>query len=95
MWKELFETEDEDVTVPDVLRMLEQPSLPEWKRLPLALIALVDGLLRSTACYGFPLALQLFLLLKAIPHCLRKFPNLIKPLLSCKNQKDATQQMHF
>ncbi|CAN7100527.1 unnamed protein product [Brassica rapa subsp. narinosa] len=45
MWKELFETEDEDVTVPDVLRMLEQPSLPEWKRLRLALIALVDGLL--------------------------------------------------
>ncbi|KAG2330127.1 hypothetical protein Bca52824_001307 [Brassica carinata] len=45
MWKELFETEDEDVTIPDVLRMLEQPSLPEWKRLPLALIALVDGLL--------------------------------------------------
>ena len=45
MWKELFETEDEDVTVTDVLRMLEQPSLPEWKRLPLALIALVDGLL--------------------------------------------------
>ncbi|CAN6829605.1 unnamed protein product [Brassica oleracea] len=45
MWKELFETEDEDVTVPDVLRMLEHPSLPEWKRLPLALIALVDGLL--------------------------------------------------
>ncbi|CAF1732929.1 unnamed protein product [Brassica napus] len=25
--------------------MLEQPSLPEWKRLPLSLIALVDGLL--------------------------------------------------
>ncbi|CAN7057945.1 unnamed protein product [Brassica oleracea var. botrytis] len=45
MWKELFETEDEDVTVPDVLRMLEQPSFPEWKRLPLALIALVDGVL--------------------------------------------------
>ncbi|KAG2293174.1 hypothetical protein Bca52824_039843 [Brassica carinata] len=38
---------DEDVTVPDVLRMLEQPSLPEWKRLPLALIALVDGLLKN------------------------------------------------
>ncbi|KAG5415164.1 hypothetical protein IGI04_002731 [Brassica rapa subsp. trilocularis] len=36
---------NEDVTVPDVLRMLEQPSLPEWKRLPLALITLVDGLL--------------------------------------------------
>ncbi|KAJ4901696.1 DUF1985 domain-containing protein [Raphanus sativus] len=45
MWKELFGTDDEDVTVADVLRMLEQPSLPEWKRLPLALIALVDGLL--------------------------------------------------
>nr|VDD26021.1 unnamed protein product [Brassica oleracea] len=94
MWKELFETEDEDVTVPDVLRMLEQPSLPEWKRLPLALIALVDGLLQSTACYGFPSGCN-FLLLKLSPHCLRKFPNLIKPLLSCKNQKDATQQMHF
>ncbi|CAF2043277.1 unnamed protein product [Brassica napus] len=73
MWKELFETEDEDVTVPDVLRMLEQPSLPEWKRLPLALIALVDGLLQSTACYGFPLALQLFAF-KAIPSLLEKIP---------------------
>ncbi|CAN7119949.1 unnamed protein product [Brassica rapa subsp. narinosa] len=73
MWKELFETEDEDVTVPDVLRMLEQPSLPEWKRLPLALIALVDGLLQSTACYGFPLALQLFAF-KAIPLLLEKIP---------------------
>ncbi|CAN6841873.1 unnamed protein product [Brassica oleracea] len=137
MWKELFETEDEDVTVPDVLRMLEQPSLPEWKRLPLALIALVDGLLvcghkllrvtpayvemledtrsflqypwgreafvstlsrlrppqpsdpskmdkslsvmhlrlkqQSTACYGFPLALQPFAF-KAIPSLLEKIP---------------------
>ena len=137
MWKELFETEDEDVTVADVLRMLEQPSLPEWKRLPLALIALVDGLLvcghkllrltpayvemledtrsflqypwgretfvstlsrftppqpsdpskmdkslsvmrlrlkqQSTACYGFPLALQLFAF-KAIPSLLEKIP---------------------
>ncbi|CAN6924174.1 unnamed protein product [Brassica oleracea] len=72
MWKELFETEDEDVTVTDVLRMLEQPSLPEWKRLPLGLIALVDGLL-STACYGFPLALQLFVF-KAIPSFLEKIP---------------------
>nr|VDC62539.1 unnamed protein product [Brassica rapa] len=73
MWKELFETEDKDVTVPDVLRMLEQPSLPEWKRLPLALIALVDGLLQSTACYGFPLAVQLFAF-KAIPSLLEKIP---------------------
>ncbi|CAF2078668.1 unnamed protein product [Brassica napus] len=74
MWKELFETEDEDVTVPDVLRMLEQPSLPEWKRLPLALIALVDGLwFQSTACYGFPLALQLFAF-KVIPPLLEKIP---------------------
>ncbi|KAG2306735.1 hypothetical protein Bca52824_026483 [Brassica carinata] len=125
MWKELFETEDED------------PSLPEWKRLPLALISLVDGLLvcghkllrltpayvemledtgsflqypwgreafvstlsrltppqpsdsskmdkslsvmrlrlkqQSTACYGFPLALQLFAF-KAIPSLLEKIP---------------------
>ncbi|CAN6882808.1 unnamed protein product [Brassica oleracea var. botrytis] len=118
--------------------MLEQPSLPEWKRLPLALIALVDGLLvcghkllrvtpayvemledtrsflqypwgggeafvstlsrlrpsqpfdpskmdkslsvmrlrlkqQSTACYGFPLALQLFAF-KAIPSLLEKIP---------------------
>ncbi|CAN7111263.1 unnamed protein product [Brassica rapa subsp. narinosa] len=137
MWKELFESEDEDVTVPDVFRMLEQPSLPEWKRLPLALVALVDGLLvcghkllrvtpayvemledtgsflqyswgreafvstlsrltppqpsdpskmdkslsvmrlrlkqQSTACYGFPLALQLFAF-KAIPSLLEKIP---------------------
>ncbi|CAN7030241.1 unnamed protein product [Brassica rapa subsp. trilocularis] len=73
MWKELFETEDEDVTAPDVLRMLEQPSLPEWKRLPLALIARVDGLLQSTACYGFPLALQLFAF-KVIPSLLEKIP---------------------
>ncbi|CAN6826482.1 unnamed protein product [Brassica oleracea] len=73
MWKELFETEDEDVIVPDVLRMLEQPSLPEWKRLPLALIALVDGLLQSTSCYGFPLELQLFAF-KAIPSLLEKIP---------------------
>ncbi|KAG2306980.1 hypothetical protein Bca52824_026728 [Brassica carinata] len=137
MWKELFETEDEDVTVPDVLRMLEHASLPEWKRLPLALIALVDGLLvcghkllrltpayvemledtgsflqypwgreafvstlsrltppqpsdpskmdkslsvmrlclkqQSTACYGFPQALQLFVF-KAIPSLLEKIP---------------------
>ncbi|CAF1851401.1 unnamed protein product [Brassica napus] len=54
-------------------RMLEQPSLPEWKRLPLALIALVDGLLQSTACYGFPLVLQLFAF-KAIPSLLEKIP---------------------
>ncbi|KAG5388781.1 hypothetical protein IGI04_030322 [Brassica rapa subsp. trilocularis] len=128
---------NEDVTAPDVLRMLEQPSLPEWKRLPLALIALVDGLLvcghkllrvtpayvqmledtgsflqypwgreafvstlsrltppqpsdpfkmdkslsvmrlrlkqQSTACYGFPLALQLFAF-KVIPSLLEKIP---------------------
>ncbi|KAG2328584.1 hypothetical protein Bca52824_011312 [Brassica carinata] len=137
IWKELFQTEDEDVTVADVLRMLEQPSLPEWKRLPLALIALVYGLLvcghkllrltpayvemledtgyflqypwgreafvstlsrltppqpsdpskmdkflsvmrlrlkqQSTACYGFPLVLQLFAF-KAIPSLLEKIP---------------------
>ncbi|KAJ4881163.1 DUF1985 domain-containing protein [Raphanus sativus] len=137
MWKELFGTDDEDVTVADVLRMLGQASLPAWKRLPLALIALVDGLLvcghkllrltpsyvemledtqsflqypwgreafvstlsrltppqpsdpskmdkslsvmrlrlkqQSTACYGFPLALQLFAF-KVIPSLLDKIP---------------------
>ncbi|KAJ4906301.1 DUF1985 domain-containing protein [Raphanus sativus] len=137
MWKELFGTDDEDVTVADVLRMLGQASLPEWKRLPLALIALVDGLLvcghkllrltpayvemledtqsflqypwgreaflstlsrltppepsdsskmdkslsvmrlrlkqQSTACYGFPLALQLFAF-KVIPSLVEKIP---------------------
>ncbi|KAJ4869931.1 hypothetical protein Rs2_48477 [Raphanus sativus] len=158
MWKELFGTDDKDVTVADVLRMLEQPSLPEWKRLPLALIALVDGLLicghkpnsfdaayvemledtqsflqypwgreafASTLSRLTPpqpsdpskmdkslsvMRLRLkssqqrvmgslwrcnFLLLKLSPHCLRKFINLIKRLLSWKNLKDATQQIHF
>nr|VDD03130.1 unnamed protein product [Brassica rapa] len=73
MWKELFETEDEDVTVPDVLRMLEQPSLPEWKRLPSSHSSACRWALQSTACYGFPLALQLFAL-KAIPSLLEKIP---------------------
>ncbi|KAL0713465.1 hypothetical protein Bca4012_020443 [Brassica carinata] len=45
MWRELFETEELDVTVSEVLVMLEQPSLPQWKRMPLALIVLVNGLL--------------------------------------------------
>lgn len=45
IWKDLFETEDVDVRVPEVLQMLAEPELPVDKRLPLALIALVDGLL--------------------------------------------------
>lgn len=45
IWKDLFETEDVDVRVPEVLQMLAEPELPVGKRLPLALIALVDGLL--------------------------------------------------
>ncbi|CAF2099789.1 unnamed protein product [Brassica napus] len=94
MWKELFETEDEDVTVPDVLRMLEQPSLPEWKRLPLALIALVDGLLQSTARYGFPLALQLFAF-KAIPSLLEKIsePNKTTSFLQEPEGCDSTNAL--
>ncbi|KAL0796479.1 hypothetical protein Bca101_067856 [Brassica carinata] len=58
MWRKLFETEDLDVRVPEVLGMLADETLPVWKRLPLALIALVDGLivcghkhLRLTASY--------------------------------------------
>lgn len=45
MWRELFETEDLDVTITQVLRMLVQPTLHEWKHMPLVLIAFVDGLL--------------------------------------------------
>ena len=45
MWRKLFETEDLDVRVPEVLGMLADETLPVWKRLPLALIALVDGLI--------------------------------------------------
>ncbi|CAG7909475.1 unnamed protein product [Brassica rapa] len=158
MWKELFETEDEYVTVPDVLRMLEQPSLSEWKRLPLALIALVDGLLvcrhkllrltpayvemledtgsflqypwgreafvstlsrltppqpsdpskmdkslsvmrlrlkqQSTACYGFPLVLQLFAF-KAIPSLLEKIlePNKTTSFLQEPEGCDSTNAL--
>ncbi|KAF3601986.1 hypothetical protein F2Q69_00036282 [Brassica cretica] len=137
IWKDLFETEDVDVRVPEVLQMLAEPELPVGKRLPLALIALVDGLLvcghkqirvkqsyvrmvedpeeflqyswgraaflttlfrltppaaaspaqkakslevmrerlkqQTTACYGFPLALQL-LAFKAIPALLARIP---------------------
>ncbi|KAF3534619.1 hypothetical protein DY000_02040788 [Brassica cretica] len=137
IWKDLFETEDVDVRVPEVLQMLAEPELPVGKCLPLALIALVDGLLvcghkqirvkpsyvrmvedpeeflqyswgraaflttlfrltppaaaspaqkakslevmrerlkqQTTACYGFPLALQL-LAFKAIPALLSRIP---------------------
>ncbi|KAJ4901625.1 hypothetical protein Rs2_15576 [Raphanus sativus] len=158
MWKELFGTDDEDVTVADVLRMLGQASLPEWKRLPLALIALVDGLLicghkllrlmpayvemledtqsflqypwgreaflstlsrltppqpsdpskmykslsvmrlrlkqQSTACYGFPLALQLFAF-KVIPSLLEKIhePNKTTTFLEEPEGCDSTNPL--
>ncbi|KAL0701272.1 hypothetical protein Bca4012_057394 [Brassica carinata] len=138
--------------------MLEQPSLPEWKRLPLALIALVDGLLvcghkllrltpayvemledtgyflqypwgreafvstisrltppqpsdpfkmdrslsvmrirlkqQSTACYGFPLALQLFAF-KAIPSLLEKIlePNKTTTFLEEPEGCDSTNTL--
>ncbi|KAL0802386.1 hypothetical protein Bca101_057562 [Brassica carinata] len=55
MWRKLFETEDLDVSVPEVLGMLADETLPVWKRLPLALIALVDGII----VYSYRLLLQL------------------------------------
>ncbi|KAJ4873357.1 DUF1985 domain-containing protein [Raphanus sativus] len=138
--------------------MLEQPSLPEWKRLPLALIALVDGLLvcghklfrltpayvemledtqsflqypwgreafvstlsrltppqpsdpskmdkflsvmrlrlkqQSTACYGFPLALQLFAF-KVIHSLLEKIhePNKTSTFLEEPEGCDSTNPL--
>ncbi|KAL0853811.1 hypothetical protein Bca101_058963 [Brassica carinata] len=45
MWNLLFDTARGSITVPDVLEMLRNRHLADWKRLPLALIALVDGLL--------------------------------------------------
>ncbi|ESQ46484.1 hypothetical protein EUTSA_v10000708mg [Eutrema salsugineum] len=87
----------------DVLEMLKDPDLPRWKRLPLALIILVDGVLfcncknlaltekyvemltdldsfmlypwdrKTSACYGFPLSLQL-MALQSIPMLVSKIP---------------------
>lgn len=45
MWQQLFDTSLGDITVAQVLLMLKNPGLPEWKRVPLALIALVDGVI--------------------------------------------------
>ncbi|CAN6831882.1 unnamed protein product [Brassica oleracea] len=49
MWQKLFDTTVGDITVAKVLEMLRNPFLVGWKRLPLALIALVDGLLAFEA----------------------------------------------
>ncbi|KAF2605442.1 hypothetical protein F2Q70_00025596 [Brassica cretica] len=43
MWQKLFDTTVGDITVAKVLEMLRNPFLAGWKRLALALIALVDG----------------------------------------------------
>lgn len=45
MWKKLFGTKSATVNIQDVLRMLDNPNLPPWKRLPLALLVIVDGIL--------------------------------------------------
>ncbi|KAL0729825.1 hypothetical protein Bca4012_025918 [Brassica carinata] len=136
MWNKLFDTTLGTITVGDVLEMLRNPNLAEWKRLPLALIALVDGVVccsnknlklspkyvemlsdvesflaypwgrasflatlprflpppvsktvedpleamrewlsqKTTACYGFPLALQLFAF-ECVPLLLEKIPD--------------------
>ncbi|XP_024014459.1 uncharacterized protein LOC18022827 [Eutrema salsugineum] len=44
IWKDLF-GRVKAMNVYDVLEMLKDPDLPRWKRLPLALIVLVDGVL--------------------------------------------------
>ncbi|XP_013627267.1 PREDICTED: uncharacterized protein LOC106333357 [Brassica oleracea var. oleracea] len=43
MWNKLFDTTLGTVTVSHVLEMLRNPFLAGWKHVPLALIALVDG----------------------------------------------------
>ncbi|CDY71068.1 BnaCnng71180D, partial [Brassica napus] len=45
MWNKLFDTAVSKLTVLSVLRMLGNEYLAVEKRLPLALIALVDGVL--------------------------------------------------
>ncbi|KAF3576522.1 hypothetical protein DY000_02030391 [Brassica cretica] len=100
MWQKLFDTTVGDITVAKVLEMLHNPFLAGWKRLALALIALVDGVLcctnknlkltpkhpsplhelrirlsqQTTACYGFPLALQL-LAFEVVPQLLARIPD--------------------
>ncbi|XP_024011239.1 histone chaperone RTT106-like [Eutrema salsugineum] len=44
IWKDLF-GRAKAMNMYDVLEMLKDPDLPQWKRLPLALIVLVDGVL--------------------------------------------------
>ncbi|ESQ28821.1 hypothetical protein EUTSA_v10019815mg, partial [Eutrema salsugineum] len=127
IWKDLF-GRAKAMNMYDVLEMLKDPDLPRWKRLPLALIVLVDGVLfcnsknlaltekyvemlsdldrfmlypwgrvsfnktvsrfqapkaitdaekkenpKTSACYGFPLSLQL-MALQSIPMLVSKFP---------------------
>ncbi|CAN6834710.1 unnamed protein product [Brassica oleracea] len=48
MWKQLFDTTVGEIIVVQVLKMLENPYLADWKQVPLALIALVDGVLCFT-----------------------------------------------
>nr|VDC97131.1 unnamed protein product [Brassica oleracea] len=59
MWQKPFDTTVGDITVAKVLEMLRNPFLAGWKRLPLAFIALVDGLLAF----------------EAVPHLLARIPD--------------------
>ena len=48
MWNKLFDTTLGGITVSHVLEKLRNPFMAGWKRVPLALIALVDGVV----CYN-------------------------------------------
>ncbi|ESQ50861.1 hypothetical protein EUTSA_v10023185mg, partial [Eutrema salsugineum] len=114
IWKDLFGRATA-MNVFDVLEMLKDLDLPRLKRLPLALIVLVDGVLfcnsknlaltekyvemltdldrfmlyqwgrKTSACYGFPLSLQL-MALQSIPMLVSKIPqpDNLKTFLSVK-----------
>ncbi|KAG2288934.1 hypothetical protein Bca52824_048538 [Brassica carinata] len=111
MWKQLFDTTVGEIIEVQVLKMLENPYLADWKRVPLALIQpgvfhelsmgrtsflhTISRFLpppvsvetpdplhalrirlsqKKTACYGFPLALQL-LAFEAVPQLLARIPD--------------------
>ncbi|KAG2328040.1 hypothetical protein Bca52824_010768 [Brassica carinata] len=112
MWKQLFDTTVGEITVFQVLQMLDNPYRGDWKRVPLALIANLESFMnypwgrtsflytisrflpppvsvetpdplhalrirlsqKTTACYGFPLALQL-LAFQAVPQLLARIPD--------------------
>lgn len=157
MWKKLFGTEKLDLIVQDVIEILKDSNVAKWKRLPLALIFLVDGVLicstknlvityeyvemlsdidyfieypwgresfkntmfrfgpplpfpqisdpieelkiqlkqQTSACYGFPLPLQL-MTLEAKSHCFSsRFQTQRMCMIFCKIPLDVKQQLLF